>query len=150
MDVVNKDEVKFSLKAIKELNFSLIDELDSFDINEDTLDVKYYTQTFINIPENRIVVEVGVKYNYEDCSLVNFELSVTFLIDDLDTIISIDHENKKLNTSFDFIPTFLNISIGTIRGALYEKLKDTILYIFPLPLLSNSSMVQNNNFHIGK
>ena len=101
MDVVNKDEVKFSLKAIKELNFSLIDELDSFDINEDTLDVKYYTQTFINIPENSIVVKVGVKYNYEDCSLVNFELSVTFLIDDLDTIISIDHENKKLNTSFD-------------------------------------------------
>lgn len=139
--------IEISLLSLKEESFSIVDDLPE-SISGITL--QYLLETGIFTSANRIVLRAGVRYNSNDNRLCELVLRIQYSISELASIVSIDEDMKEIRFSCDIIPVLLNAAFGSLRGALYERVKGTIIESYPLPLISIPELEKINQFTIGK
>ena len=138
--------VAFRLKNIKEVNSFKSDELQTTNINEDDLSVEHLVKTIIKTDENQLQVLVGVRYLKRFTELYKLELLLCYELQNMSEVIQVDKENQKINIPKDLLFTFLSVAIGTLRGALYEKTKETSLSSYPLPMIPSEQLINSNSF----
>ena len=137
--------INFSLISIREERFEVSD-IGGSTINE--LNVQYLVETEVHPVDGMIYVRTGIRYRKDESVICECILGIRFTIKDFDTVVSIDEDSKKINFTSNLMPTFLNITYGALRGALYERVKDTPLESFPLPLMSMSELENSNHYRV--
>lgn len=143
METANK--ISFSLVSIHEEMFEVSD-IGSSTIKE--VNVQYLVETEVHPVDGMIYVRTGIRYRKEESVICECILGVRFAIKDFDTVVTIDEDSKKINFTSNLMPTFLNITYGALRGALYERVKNSPLESFPLPLMSMSELEINNRYRV--
>lgn len=138
-------KISFSLVSIHEEKFEVSDIGDST-IKE--VNVQYLVETEVHPADGMIYVRTGIRYRREVSVICECILGVSFAIKDFDTVVTIDEDSKKINFTSNLMPTFLSITYGALRGALYERVKNTSLESFPLPLMSMSELEINNRYRV--
>lgn len=136
-------KITFSLQSIHEEKFEMMEKSP---IRE--LRVYHLMETEIHPQEEMIYVRSGIRYSNEEDVLCECVIGIQFGLEDFNSIIHIDEDSKRINFSSSFIPTFLNMTYGTLRGVLFEKVKDTYLSAYPLPPISMQELEKLNHFRI--
>ena len=136
-------KITFSLQSIHEETFEM--KVKS-SINE--LRVHHLMETELHPKEETLYVRSGIRYSDEEDVLCECVIGIQFGLEDFNSIIHIDEDSKRINFSSSFIPTFLNMTYGTLRGVLFEKVKDTYLSSYPLPPISMQELEKLNHFRI--
>ena len=99
----------------------------------------------LNVDNEKDIVGIvfGIKYSTkeDDMKLLEYSMLVSFKIPELENIISKEGENIHVKDK-SIILNLLNISIGTVRGALFLKSKGTIFERFPMPF-GNRALIVN-------
>lgn len=145
MDAERK--ISFSLISLQEEKF----ETKEVVVKKDSeIRVQYLVETEVHPDDEFVYVRTGVRYLLEGSIVCECILGVMFGIEEFQTVVSIDEANKRINFSSNIVPTFLNITYGALRGALYERVKNTSFVLFPLPLLSMPELEKNNHFKVIK
>lgn len=139
--------ISFSLISIQEEKFEISDTGNST-IKE--VNVQYLVETEVHPVDGMIYVRTGIRYRREESIICECILGIRFAIKDFDTVVTIDEDSKKINFTSNVMPTFLSITYGALRGALYERVKNTPLESFPLPLMSMSELEINNHYRVVK
>ena len=143
--------IQFKLESINEIVYrqsqdnALLDNL-----SPETIGVQFMTQTFINKSKNEVRVQAGVRYSsrVNNTEILVLEIMLLFNVDNIDNIVNII--DKKINYNTNIVLTFLNISIGTLRGVLFAKTQDSVLSKFHLPLISSQLLLSKNTFILDK
>lgn len=143
----SEKRVSFSLRSIKEERFEAASDLNTVANN---LVVQCLVETEIHPNDETIYVRSGVRYIVEKSIVCECMLGISFSIEGFHSVVSIDEECKRINFSSNLMPTFLSITYGALRGALYERTKGTPLESYPLPLLSMPELEKNNHFRVVK
>ena len=141
----SEKRISFSLVSIKEEKFEAVSDLNT---TWNGLSVQCLLETEIHPKEEIVYVRSGVRYLVEKSVVCECVLGLSFLIEDFHTVVTIDEECKRINFSSNLMPTFLSITYGALRGALYERVKGTPLELYPLPLLSMPELEKNNHFKV--
>lgn len=139
--------IRFGIKSLEEQKFELSSSIPE-SLDGDKLEVRYLIETKILRSQEKVKVTTGVKYSMEDQSLCELIVSAVFGVEPFSDIIVIDDKKKTVSFTKEVIPTLLNITFGTLRGALFEKTKDSPLVVFPLPPISMPELVEMNRFRI--
>ena len=139
--------IRFGIKSLEEQKFELSSSIPE-SLDGDKLEVRYLIETEILRSQEKVKVTTGVKYSMEDQSLCELIVSAVFGVEPFSDIIVIDDKKKTVSFTKEVIPTLLNITFGTLRGALFEKTKDSPLVVFPLPPISIPELVEMNRFRI--
>ena len=143
MDAERK--ISFSLVSLQEEKF----ETKQVVVKKDSeIRVQYLIETEVHPDDEFVYVRSGVRYLFEDSIVCECILGIKFGIEEFQTVVSIDEANKRINFSSNIVPTFLNITYGALRGALYERVKNTSFELFPLPLISMPELEKNNHFKV--
>lgn len=143
MDAERK--ISFFLVSLQEEKF----ETKEVVVKKDSeIRVQYLVETEIHPDDEFVYVRTGVRYLLEDSIVCECILGIKFGIEEFQTVVSIDEANKRINFSSNIVPTFLNITYGALRGALYERVKNTSFELFPLPLISMPELEKNNHFKV--
>lgn len=138
--------VAFRLKNIEEITSFTSEKLSQIALTEKTLSVEHLIKTIIKADREQVKVLVGVRYLKEFTELYKLELLLSYELKNMNEVIQIDKEEKKINFPKDLLFTFLSVAIGTLRGALYEKTKDTPLRDYPFPLIPSEQLIDSNTF----
>lgn len=147
---MEKDKIiHFGLSSIDELSFEQLwsDEL-SQSIDKERLQVKFFTQTFINNVENCIKIKGGISYFIDEKQLFRLETLFRFEVDDLAEAVTVDEEKSQINFRTDMAITMVSSVIGAMRGMLFVKTLGTELSNYPLPLISMDIIMKKNTFVI--
>ena len=142
-----ENRISFSLISIKEEKFELA-EVNILSVND--LRVLYLIETEIHPDEAFVYVRAGIRYSKDEDKICECILGIRFAIENFHSVISIDEGSKRINFTSNLIPTFLGLTYGALRGALYERVKDTPMESFPLPLISMPELEKNNHFKVVK
>lgn len=140
-----ENRVVFSLVSIHEEKFE-IREISSIDAGD--LKVQYLIETEIDPDGESVFVRTGVRYMMEDAIICECILGIRFSIENFHKMVSVDEVGKKINFASNFMPTFLGITYGALRGALFERVKDTPMALYPLPLISMEELEKSNHFKV--
>lgn len=147
---MNQDvKIQFGIDALEEQKYKISPSLPET-IDATDLEVRYLVETEILSSIERIKVTTGVKYSVGESDYCELVISAIFGIAPFSDIIVIDEAKKTVSFSRDIVPTLLNITFGALRGALFEKIKDTVLASFPLPIISMPQLVEMNRFRVEK
>ena len=141
----SEKRINFSLVSISEEEFK---STDSSTLSVKDLRVLYLIETEIHPSDEQVYVRSGVRYLNGETDVCKCIIGIRFTIEDFHTVISVDVENKTINFSTNLMPTFLSLTYGALRGALYERVKDTPLELYPLPLISMSELEKFNHFRV--
>ncbi|MDF9829333.1 hypothetical protein [Parabacteroides sp. PF5-6] len=114
------EEGKLPYKILVKWNFSYNLEEDLFNIDLSVGYEEFDTQALILEAENRFV----------------------FHVKDLRSLVKIQNENS-FSLEVDFLPTLINIAIGTMRGIIYSRTGSSSLSEFPLPMMSMNELINN-------
>lgn len=136
-------KVTFSLQSIHEEKFEMMEKSP---IRE--LRVYHLMETEIHPQKETIYVRSGIRYSNEEDVLCECVIGIQYGLEDFNSIIHIDEDSKRINFSSSFIPTFLNMTYGTLRGVLFEKVKGTYLSSYPLPPISMQELERLNHFRV--
>lgn len=143
------------MEAEKKISFSLISlHEEKFELNEggsitaDELRMQYLVESEIHKEEEYIYVRTGIRYKNAETLICECILGVKFTIESFSSVVSIDESSKKINFTSNLMPTFLGITYGALRGALFERVKNTPLESFPLPLISMPELEQSNHYRV--
>ena len=136
-------KVTFSLQSIHEEKFEMMEKSP---IRE--LRVYHLMETEIHPQEETIYVRSGIRYSNEEDVLCECVIGIQYGLEDFNSLIHIDEDSKRINFSSSFIPTFLNMTYGTLRGVLFEKVKGTSLSSYPLPPISMQELEKMNHFRV--
>lgn len=139
--------INIGLLSINVNNFMLTSDKSIIDtLNEDNLKIEFYSKTTVSLSKEEVAVSVGGHYLKELDEILKLEVLCVFSIEKMSKIIFINENNDKINFPKDLIATFLNVSIGTLRGILYEKTKNSVFAKFPFPLIGLDELIKNNIF----
>lgn len=135
---MNNNELyyKLAISSIQEISFyyNINYDYSNFDIKDIQIGITYS----LNVDNEKDIVGIvfGIKYSTkeDDMKLLEYSMLVSFKIPELENIISKEGENIHVKDK-SIILNLLNISIGTVRGALFLKSKGTIFERFPMPLI---------------
>ncbi len=145
MEVERK--ISFSLVSIREEKFETREiVLDG----DSTIGVQFLVETEIHPDAQFVYVRAGVRYKKEADIVCECVLGISFGIEEFHTVVSIDEASKRINFSSNIVPTFLSITYGALRGALFERVKNTSFELFPLPLISMPELEKINHFKVIK
>ena len=136
--------VLFKLESIQEEKFSKSDA----SVSKEVLRVQYLVETEVHPANDNIVVRSGVRYLVEESIVCEMVLAIKFSIAEFHSVVSIDTASKKISFTSNIIPTFLGITYGALRGALFERVKDTTWESYPLPPMSATELEKINHFRV--
>ena len=141
----SEKRISFSLISINEEKFEISD---CVNFSENELQVQYLIETEVHPEEDYIYVRTGIRFKVNEPIICVCIIGIHFSIKDFQSVITIDEEGKKLNFKSNIIPTFLSITYGALRGALYERVKTTFMEKYPLPLVTMPELEKMNHFKL--
>lgn len=137
-------EVAIEIKKIKENSFSLsIPDSLRETINHDNIKIGIGVALDPEIDKDLFTVHVAIKYKYDEDILLEYKVSFTFTVENIDQLIKI--KEAGFQTNVDFIPELLRVSVGALRGMLAIKTIGTILADDLLPIIDINQLLNNNN-----
>lgn len=144
-----KFNVRFKLIAIVDrINDQHIAEKDLSSLTGDTLQFMWKVATEVNVSSGTVMVLIGVRYKYLNEELVTLEHAYTYEIPDLKDIVDIDAETNTVTFKIDILPTLVAASYSTSRGITYERVKDTELANYPVPMISMDVLMSKNGLSL--
>lgn len=136
--------LNFRLKSIEEISF----EESSKGVDVSEVAFSFFTQTFVDVESEEVRVKGGVMYRCGEREALKLEMFVTFAVESLGEIVTIDDESKEINFKVDIIPTFISSAIGVMRGVIFEKTKGSSLADVPFPLIPMDHLIKNNTIYL--
>lgn len=118
------------------------------EIQVEKLQFRYGTKTEIRISENTIMMSASVRFYSGNVVYVDLTTDFMFFVEDLDSVVTYKEETSEISFEPDLLPTFLSVACGTMRGILYDKVKETSLGNYPIPLLGIDLLTKNNMISI--
>ncbi len=142
-------QISFEIVSITEESFTPVqkDSIPGID-GKNQLRVSTQILTEVDSKNHLIKIHSGVKYQIQDDVVSSLSICVAYRVSPFDDLISIDREKKQINFSADFIPPLLSSTYDTLRGVFYEKIKDTFLSNYSVPLSSPSVLASFNRFKV--
>lgn len=144
MDKLATKNIQMRLLSVEEKKFkSDLDEDLADVINDNNLkfNIGYSLLPYQN--NNSIVVEIAVKYLFNERELLFLIASLTFKFSEFNEIFEI--KDDQILEKVTIIPTMINVAIGTLRGIAASKTSGTFLRNFPLPLIDPNSLLKKQN-----
>jgi hypothetical protein len=141
---MSKNEVvDIALIKIQETGFMFNTDFDYNGLQKSNIALKYGQKFHIDLNANTIGIEITFIYTDKTTNADLTQLSVNsiYSVSELNLILRIEDGAYKTNDN-RIIPELVNLSIGTIRGILYTKLKGTALDDLPLPLIPRNTIAQ--------
>ena len=136
----------FFINDIQEVSFFYNVDYDCSELDVDDLQVGMKHSIKIDNKKNIVGVHLGIIYltNKENVKLLEYSMNINFRIPELKNIIT-EEDNNIVVKDENIILNLLNISVGTLRGALFLKTKGTGLERFPLPVIPSSLLSKSIN-----
>ena len=119
------------------------------EISED-IKVEYLSRTMIRLEDDSVDVLVGARFLKESIEVLKIELVYSFEVVDLNDVVKVDETLKKIDFPKSLLCTFLSVSMGSLRGVLYERVKGTELVNYFLPLVDMDVLLGINMFVVKK
>lgn len=144
-------DIKFSLESIAETEYRF-----NFDFDYATFDdSKIHYQFSQNLKKKdsdilNVSASVRLVYGDDDIELLRNTVMLTFYVSPLDEILVSKDDESYESKHQDVIDTFLNITIGSLRGILYKNTKETPLKKVVLPLIPRDMFHKKNERKSGK
>lgn len=136
----------FFINDIQEVSFFYNVDYDcsGLDVNDIQVGMKHSIK--IDNEKNIVGVHLGIIYltSEDNVKLLEYSMNINFRIPELKNIIT-EEDNSIVVKDENIILNLLNISVGTLRGALFLKTKNTGLERFPLPVIPSSLLSKSIN-----
>lgn len=143
---VSYKEVSIKLKKIQESKFyyNLDFQCDCDKLDEDNLPYKIEVKYNISydLPKDIFYINVSICYKDEDNLILEAENRFTFKIKNLGSLIKVQDDDT-FSLKVDFLPTLINVAVGTMRGVIFSKTNSSPLSDFPLPMISMSELIDS-------
>lgn len=125
-----------ALTSIQEIAFRFNAGYDYSSFSGDNLSfgIKYDVQTEKEAEIVRLTITITYLASDNKELLTEYSLLTEYHLIGLSKLITIDEHGEETMEK-DVIINMLNLSIGTLRGAFFLKMKDTPLSKFPIPLI---------------
>lgn len=146
MEKESTNQLRLGLNKIEEKSCNFADAVVlEKEIPVNTLQYCYCTNSEINIASDSIIISASIKYFSSSVTYVDFTVALSFYVENLEQIVVYKEDSKEISFRSDILPAFLNITCGTVRGMLAEKVKNNSLSKYPVPLLSLEILMKNNH-----
>lgn len=150
MGTVSND-IKHRLKDIKDRNFFITEDENLLkSLSSEDIKVEYLSRTMIRLEDDSVDVLVGARFLKESIEVLKIELVYSFEVVDLNDVVKVDETLKKIDFPKSLLCTFLSVSMGSLRGVLYERVKGTELVNYFLPLVDMDVLLGINMFVVKK
>lgn len=128
--------INIALVKIQEAAFKFNTDFDYTDYDKKDITVGYGQKFHVDMQAQAIGVELTFVFSdkVSNTDLVTLSVNSVYAISGLSDILKIEDGVYKTNEDH-VIPKIIKLSIGTMRGILYMKLKDTVLADMLLPLV---------------
>ena len=145
-------QANIGIVSVKEDSFTILplDHGVYEQLKPESLQLQNIIETVITKHDELVRVVCGVRYIVGDSNLCEMISLVCFRIKPFAEVITINEGEKRLSFSQDILSTILNVSYGFLRGTLYERVKDTVLVEYPLPLIPVQELLQMNRFKVAE
>lgn len=136
----------FTINDIQEVSFFYNINFDFAELKADDIQVGISHSISIDLEKKIAGVMFGIFYSTEDVNtkLLEYSIIVNFKVPELECI-TIKEDDKIFIKDENIILNLLNVTVGTLRGALFLKTKGTPLEKFPFPILPASLLSQSIN-----
>jgi hypothetical protein len=141
----DKDVVSIKILEVNEIAFSM--KPLSEDINELEFgkNLQYGLGFNLNIEQKSNTFRIRTLVNYSinkiNDIMVSSEVEVVFHVKNLNKVVLLDEQTKKLDIQNEFLATLIGVCIGTSRGVLSTKTKGTPFATVPLPIINSKDVV---------
>lgn len=138
--------VNIALVKIQETAFRFNTDFDYNGYDREKITVGYGQKFHVDIQAQTVGVELTFIFSdvSSNTDLVTLSVNSIYAISNLSDILMVEDGVYKTNEDH-VIPKIIKLSIGTMRGILYMKLKDTILSDMLLPLIPSDFISATGN-----
>lgn len=138
--------VNIALVKIQETAFKFNTDFDYANFDRKNITVGYGQKFHVDMQAETVGVELTFSFSEKvsNTDLVTLSVNSTYTISNLSEILKIEEGVYKTNEGH-VIPKMIKLSIGTMRGILYMKLKDTALADMLLPLIPSDFISATGN-----
>lgn len=138
--------VNIALVKIQETAFRFNTDFDYNGYDREKITVGYGQKFHVDIQAQTVGVELTFIFSDKSSNtdLVTLSVNSIYAISNLSDILMVEDGVYKTNEDH-VIPKIIKLSIGTMRGILYMKLKDTILSDMLLPLIPSEFISATGN-----
>lgn len=135
-----------ALVKIQETAFRFNTDFDYNGYDREKITVGYGQKFHVDIQAQTVGVELTFIFSDKSSNidLVTLSVNSIYAISNLSDILMVEDGVYKTNEDH-VIPKIIKLSIGTMRGILYMKLKDTILSDMLLPLIPSEFISATGN-----
>lgn len=132
----NKKVANIALVKIQETAYRFNTDFDYTNFDRENLTVSYGQKFHVDMQAQTVGVELTFVFSEKasNTDLVALSVNSVYAISGLSDILKVEDGVYKTNEDH-VIPKIIKLSIGTMRGILYMKLKDTVLAGMLLPLI---------------
>lgn len=138
--------VNIALVKIQETAFRFNTDFDYNGYDREKITVGYGQKFHVDMQAQTVGVELTFIFSDKSSNidLVTLSVNSIYAISNLSDILMVEDGVYKTNEDH-VIPKIIKLSIGTMRGILYMKLKDTILSDMLLPLIPSDFISATGN-----
>lgn len=138
--------VNIALVKIQETAFRFNTDFDYNSYDKEKITVGYGQKFHVDMQAQTIGVELTFIFSDKpsNTDLVALSVNSVYAISGLADILKVEDGVYKTNEDH-VIPKIIKLSIGTMRGILYMKLKDTVLSNMLLPLIPSDFIFATGN-----
>lgn len=138
--------VNIALVKIQETAFRFNTDFDCNGYDRENITVGYGQKFHVDMQGQTIGVELTFIFSDKSSNidLVTLSVNSVYAISNLSGILKVEDGVYKTNEDH-VIPKIIKLSIGTMRGILYMKLKDTVLSDMLLPLIPSDFISATGN-----
>lgn len=138
--------VNIALVKIQETAFRFNTDFDYNGYDREKITVGYGQKFHVDIQAQTVGVELTFIFSDKtsNIDLVTLSVNSIYAISNLSDILMVEDGVYKTNEDH-VIPKIIKLSIGTMRGILYMKLKDTVLSDMFLPLIPSDFISATGN-----
>ena len=117
-------------------------------LNEDNLVYQFKNETAVNLSDDLVTINSGIRYVYNQNELFQVQVSVAYKVLGIKEFVEQDEEKNTITLAVDFLPTLIAAAVGVIRGILFKETKGTVLEKYPLPLLPINLLMEKNTITV--
>lgn len=138
--------VNIALVKIQETGFRFNTDFDYNGYDKEKITVGYGQKFHVDMQAQTVGVELTFIFSDKSSNtdLVTLSVNSVYTISNLSGILKVEDGVYKTNEDH-VIPKIIKLSIGTMRGILYMKLKDTVLSDMLLPLIPSDFISATGN-----
>jgi hypothetical protein len=141
----DKNEVSVKILEVIEVSFSMKPLPENINEVEFGKNLQYGLGFSLSIDHksNKFRIRTLVNYSVNDVNdiKVSSEVDVVFLVKNLNKVVRLDKQTKKMDIQNEFLATLIGVCIGTVRGVLSTKTKGTPFAKAPLPIINSKDIV---------